>query len=307
MIDTLKLRLTHREVEGADFLNEVMPYLNPGWVRVSKDNGNEEIKGKLGNLCVNVKADSVIIYGSFCKWLLGDNYKTMTREDIKQSIDRLSAAIHLPIERAIVTRLDVGLSIPVNEPIENYFNHLGELSRYKRLEQATTLYYDQQSKKLCFYDKNKEQRDHRETIPEQYQDTNVLRYELRYTSKLKKQLVEPEITAGMLYNEQFYTKLKANWIEAYKQIIKVNTTQPNAIAMNSRKNFFKLTCAAWVEQMGGMAAALKYIKEAQRRGDINDKEACRRKKDIIEAYADSELTIPCNAISELDSKIAAVM
>ena len=121
MLDTVNFKLTQAEVEGVDFLNEITPYLNPEGVAFHDYNGQQVVTGKTGNLSVSISPYQVRVKdGSLCKWMLGDNYQVMGRADIKRAVERLSDTLHLPMDRAIITRLDVGLSIPVREPNANY-------------------------------------------------------------------------------------------------------------------------------------------------------------------------------------------
>lgn len=129
MLDTVNFKLTQAEVEGVDFLNDVTPYLNPDSVAVHDFGGSQVVTGKMGNLNVSISPYQVRVRdGSLCKWMLGDNYQSLGRRDIKRAVERLSDTLHLPMERATITRLDIGASIPVKEPVCNYFNHLGVLN-----------------------------------------------------------------------------------------------------------------------------------------------------------------------------------
>lgn len=168
MLDTVKLKLTQAEEKGVDFIEDIPPRLDPGSVAVHNFNGIPIVTGRLGNLILSMSPWQVKINGgSLCKWMLGNNYQAMERTDVQRAIERLSDILHLPIERAIVTRLDVGLSMPVDQPCRNYFNHLGLLRNAERLRQPNALYYyrHRQAECICFYDKNREQRDNREPIP----------------------------------------------------------------------------------------------------------------------------------------------
>ena len=308
MLDTINFKLTAAEVEGVDFLAEIPPHLNPEGLALHDFGGQQVVTGMLGNLKVSINPYQVRIKdGSLCKWMLGDNYQAMGRRDIQRAVERLSDTLHLPIERAIITRLDVGLTIPVKQPIENYLNHLGLLNYSKRVQtDAETLYYHrhQQAERLCFYDKNREQRANGDTIPDLYRGRQVLRYEQRYIKQLPRLFNVAEVTGAMLYDEAFYIGLLNRWRDTYRAIRKINEITINFQAMKSKKDLQKMGVLALVEQWGGEVEMIAHINEAQRRGDLTSKQAFDLRQAVKEACQAREgLTMPTEAIAELDKKI----
>lgn len=308
MLDTVNFKLTQAEVEGVDFLNEITPYLNPDGVALHDYNGQQVVTGKTGNLSVSISPYQVRVKdGSLCKWMLGDNYQGMGRADIKRAVERLSDTLHLPMDRAIITRLDVGLSIPVREPTANYFNHLGVLNYAKRLANDGSLYYyrHSQAERLCFYDKNREQRDNREAIPNLYRGVNVLRYEQRYMARLPSLLGVAQVTGAMLYDEGFYITLLNRWRDAYRAIRKVNEITLNFQAMKTKRDLQTMGVLAMVERVGGEVEMIAHINEAQKRGDLTAKQAFDLRQAVKSACKVRDgLTAPTEAITELDKKIA---
>jgi hypothetical protein len=308
MLDTVNFRLSSNEVEGVDFLNEITPYLNPDCLAFHNYNGIYVVTGNIDNLKLSISPRQLRVKdGSLSKWMLGDNYQAMGRTDVKRAVERLSDILHLPMERAIITRLDVGLSIPVKEPPVNYFNHLGLLNFAKRLQQPNSLYYHRhrQAERLCFYDKNREQRDHREQIPDLYKDCNVLRYEQCYMSRLPALLKVQQVTGALLYDEVFYIFLLKQWREAYKAIRKVNDITFNFQAMRNKQQLYKMGVLSMVERIGGEVEMISQINEAQKRGDLTPKQAFDLRQAVKDACKITDgLTIPSEAIAELDKKIA---
>lgn len=308
MLDTVNFKLTQAEVEGVDFLDEITPNLNPEGVAFHDYNGQQVVTGKTGNLSVSISPSQVRVKnGSLCKWMLGDNYQAMGRTDIKRAVERLSDTLHLPMDRAIITRLDVGLSIPVREPTANYFNHLGVLNYAQRLQQPHSLYYHRhrQAERLCFYDKNREQRDNREEIPELYRDCNVLRYEQRYMARLPSLLGVAQVTGALLYDEGFYISLLRRWRDAYRAIRKVNDITLNFQAMKTKRDLQTMGVLAMVERVGGEVEMIAHINEAQKRGDLTAKQAFDLRQAVKSACkVRNGLIVPTEAITELDKKIA---
>ena len=110
MYDTIFARLTQGEVQGVDFLAETPCYLDNVAEHTYSD--GVVVTGDVGNLKVTLNHFQVKVRdGSLCKWYLGSNFKTMGRKDTQMAIERLSDTLHLPIEKAIITRIDVAQNL----------------------------------------------------------------------------------------------------------------------------------------------------------------------------------------------------
>lgn len=311
MFDTVNLKASREEVSGEDFLNRIAPRLDPDSVAEHSQNGTVYVTGSIGGLKVSVNDWQVRVKdGSLCKWQLGDNYKSMGRRDVERAIERLSDALGLPMERAIVTRLDVGVTIPMKEPVANYISHLGAMSRATRLLQPHSLYYCRHGKDeiLTFYDKNREQRDSRMPVPDLYKESNVLRYEQRYIHRLPSLLNVEQVTGAMLYDESFYMALLDRWLDGYKSIEKINDITLNFQAMKSKRDLNRMGILALVEQWGGEVEMIARIKEAQKSGILTPKQALDLRKGVKDACKVRDgMTMPSEAIAELDKKIVTAI
>jgi len=304
MYDTIYFRLTQAEVQGIDFLAETTCYLD-GVAEHTFGDGVAVLTGNVGNLKVSLNRYQVKVKdGSLCKYYMGDNFKTMGRKDTQRAIEKLSDTLHLPMSKATVTRLDVAQNFCTKHPPEVYFNHLGLLKYATRLQEPNGVYYSQTGGRLAFYDKNREQRNKREPIPELYKDRNVLRYEQRYTKRLAKQFNEPEITGSLLYDEAFYILLLNKWKDTYRDIQKINDFVFNFEVMKTRQQLYRMGVLSLIEQAGGQIEMLSQITEAQKRGELTKKQAFDLRVTINDVCQIREgLTIPNEAIKELDKKV----
>ncbi len=304
MYDTIFFRLTQGEVQGVDFLAETSCYLE----NVGEHNygdGLVMLTGNVGNLKVSLNHFQVKVKdGSLCKYFLGDNFKTMGRKDAERAIEQLSDTLHLPISKAVVTRLDIAQNFCLKYQPEVYFSHLGLLKYATRLQEPNGVYYSQTGGRLAFYDKNKEQKNKKEHIPELYEGRNVLRYEQRYTQRLAKQLEVQEVTGAMLYDEVFYVGLLTRWKETYKQIQKINDVVFNFEAMKTKQQLYRMGVLSLVEQAGGQLEMLSQIADAQKRGELTKKQAFDLRAIVNDVCQIREgLTTSNEAIKELSKKI----
>ena len=304
MYDTIYLRLTQAELPDADFLAETPCYLSNVAEHTFND-GLVVLTGNVGNLKVSLNRFQVKVKdGSICKWYLGDNLQTMGRRDTEMAIEKLSDTLHLPMSKAVVTRLDVAQNFCTKYQPQVYFNHLGILKYSTRLQEPCGVYYSQTGGRLAFYDKTKEQKNKREPIPELYEGRNVLRYEQRYTQRLAKQFDVSEVTGGLLYDEAFYIGLLNRWRDTYKQIQKINDVVFNFEAMKTKQQLYRMGVLSLIEQAGGQIEMLTQINEAQKRGELTKKQAFDLRATIKDVCQIRDgLTIPNEAIKELDKKI----
>lgn len=305
MFDTVNFRLFQSEAAGIDFLAKTSCYLEN--VGQHNYNGDIVITGSLQGLKISLNRYQMKIKGgSLCKWFLGDNYQTMGRSDTQRAIERLSDTLRVPISKATVTRLDIAQNFITRHPPEVYLNHLGALRYHKRCPMAGigSLYYTGAGRQLCFYDKNREQKSHKEPIPELYEGRNVLRYEQRYTQRLASQFNVSEVTGAMLYDEAFYIGLLNRWKETYKAIQKINDISLNFEAMKTKQQLYKMGVLSLIEQAGGVWQMYEQINEAQKQGELTKKQAY----DLRQAVNDASklgrgITVPNEAIKELDKKV----
>ena len=304
MYDTVNFRLLQSEAGGVDFLAETPCYLE----NVGEHNYNGEIviTGSLKGLKISLNRYQMKIKdGSLCKWYLGDNIQTMGRGDAQRAIESLSDTLHIPMSKATVTRLDIAQNFITRHPPEVYLNHLGIFKYATRLQEPNGVYYSQTGGRLCFYDKNREQKNNREPIPELYEGRNVLRYEQRYTNRIASQLKVGEVTGAMLYDEAFYIDILNRWKETYKAIQKINDVSLNFQAMKSKQQLYKMGVLSLIEQAGGQLQMIEQINEAQKRGELSKKQAFDLRQAINEACKIRDgLTVPNEAIQELDKKVS---
>lgn len=302
MFDTINFRLTTPDPLRENFLNSV-PYYLENQAEHNYENGLS-VTGSLDGLRVSVTRHRVNIKdGSLCKWYLGNNIQTMTRQDTRQAIEKLSDMIHLPMDKAVITRLDIAQNIITKYPINTYLNHLGLLRYATRLPMPHGLYYQRGDRQICFYDKLKEQRGKGEPIPELYNGRNVLRYEQRYMRRLPSYF-KVEVTGAMLYDESFYINAIDRWLAMYEEINKINDVNFNFQAMTTIKDFKNMGLLALIEQMGGEVAFYAQIQEAQQRGELTPKQAYDIRGAIRTACKIKDgLIMENDAITELDKKI----
>lgn len=299
------MRLKQEEVKGIDLLQEIPCRLSNTSKHYFNEGKSIAISGYLDKLKVGVSEFGVTIKdNSVCKWYLGDNFQTLGRGDTKRSIEKLSDLLYLPIHKADITRIDLAQNIIMNHDLSVYYNHLGDMQYYSRLEQPKGLYYQNKKRHLVFYSKVDDYKSKGLQIPEMYKNRQVLRYELRYKTEILKQFNLPELKAEMLYNESFYMQIIDKWYQEYLNINKIRDSLKFDYAMIKTKRQYQLqSILYYVNMNGGELEAIKEINEAFKTGQITKKQSFDLKSQIKQACSSELYTCKSDVISELDKKI----
>ena len=306
MYDTVGFSLKANHAPGIDFMRVTPRFFDASGEHVY-NNGASSISGYLDCLKVSAtEANLKITEGSLCKWFLGDNFQTLTETHTKQAIEKLSDILHLPFDKADITRLDYGQNMITKYPPEVYLNHLGKLNYYSRLPQPNGLYYQNNKRQLIFYNKIKEQRIKGESIPDLYKGENVLRYEQRHKKWLKADLNKERITGSDLYDCKFYKQVGDSLRKSYAAIQKVNQLQIDYSKITKTSQLSSSSIAYTVSQHGGELAYCEGIVEAFKKGELTKKQAHDLTKAVKEACKSKLNTKRSELADELDTLILGV-
>ena len=308
MYDTVGMRLLVEEGRGINPLEEVPPLLDSPVMHCPVD-GGAYASGWLGNLHITVDAHFVkVTRGSLCKWHLGDNLRTLDRKATQEAIGQLSDTLHLPMDEAEITRLDFGTNLIMQHPVSEYLGHLGALRHYRRTDatEAGSLYYMGNCRELNFYDKHREQKAAHEPVPEPYAGRSVLRYEMRITGRVARQLNRVNVTAADLYDRVFFDDMLHRWRDTYRAIQKINDKIPEFDMIRRKSDLYRLGVLLVAEAEGGKQALIRRIKRMQADGKLTKKQAHDLKDAVDEACKPRPgFTSTSEAIEELDGKVSA--
>ena len=226
MIDTIWLILHHSTVNyKIDFMAEVGAKIN---VDIKRSN-EYRIVGSLQNMQIYIEPTFVLIQGSLPKYYYGSNLVSLPRTELSNAIDKLSTDLGLPLREAIITRIDIGMNVEVDNPPRSYFSYFGILKKFERNIRRNSLYYEQKWCQLCFYDKVKEAKAHKDPLlTSEMLDKNILRYEIRYKHSWLKHYFKRNIKAKELFAKDpiVYLDLIAEWYLKYDDIIKIDIMKP---------------------------------------------------------------------------------
>lgn len=304
MYDTLNIWLPAQSIAQVSSLNNI-PYLFSNLTEHTKADSTF-FSGQFDGLKASVSNSGLSLKGSLCKYYLNDNIKTLTRQDTQRAFEKLADTLHLPMSEAVISRIDLAQSFIVNYPTELYYPYLGESNYFKRLIQPQSLYYNNGLRVKLFYNKVAEAKKKRVLLPEIWQDKNVLRYELRYVSRLPQQFNTSKVIAKTLFEEQFYINLIDRWQAEYEAINKLNYSSINYNKMNKPKDFINQMAAMYINTIG-QSEALKLVEQMKASNCFEHKEYYSRvKQDIKKLSKSYEPDNKNELIAELSKKIKQV-
>ena len=298
MYDTIRLQLITDECE------RVIGYLTDVRIMI-KPTGEYSHSGSLENMKVSVGAATVGMNGSFPKFLHGNNLVSFTRADTERTIEKLSDLLHLPVKESKVSRIDIAANFIMKQPVRDYITLLGEASHFeKRPYCKTGLYYNSGRRSMLFYDKTKEYRDKKKAalIPEMFKGRNVLRYELRFNTRLKRQF-DSEVKAVDLYKEYFYIDKIKRWQDSYFSIKKVKTFKGRSCKMKNVGDYREHILALHFKDKSRFEKALNDLERARETGVMSDREYYRCKKETERILNNAKYFEPNDSILELDDKV----
>jgi len=257
-------------------------------------------QGNLEGLDIKEYSRGIKINGSLSKYFFGNNFETLTREQTKDAVQRISDSLHLDVEEANLSRIDFATNIIITEPPQNYYSFFGDSARLNKSIQGSTLYISNKSRAIVFYDKCKEAKRRKMHIPDEFKNKNVLRYEYRLKRIKKKQ-----ITLEDLYSKEIYYWLIDEWLHSYQDIRRIPRLRIKK-EIKEMKNLKAFEGNGWkllIQQLGGIESFYCLLDDEVRRGTISKQNKCYYKKKFDKLFNSEDLFEPNTLINELNGKV----
>jgi hypothetical protein len=308
MYDTLYLWLPNEAIKESGYLQRVPTLLSNAKETSKQDTGEVYFTGSILGMSAIVSDAGISLKGSICKSYLNDNFKTLTRQDTQRAIEQIQDITYLPINLAKISRMDFAQSFTVSQDPNLFYQFLGECNNYKRIAQPKSLYYQNGMRTKLFYNKIAEGKAKGQTIPPIWANKHILRYELRYMSRLPYQFNKAQIQAKDLYNEVFYMDMVERWIKEYESIYKNNSIldKMNIKQIETPKDFMYQMALLQIKEVG-IEKTLESIEQLKAQNQFKHKEYYSRLKADIKKLCKSEvLTEGSSLVAELDKKVKQV-
>lgn len=274
------------------------------------NNSTGEIKYTQGYMaCVKVKkfADRIRLECSLPKLMYGNNIKSLSILEIKTALDYIGKLLKINIWDGIVRRLDLEFTIETKYEVPEYFKFFGSSKYYKRSEiQKTSLYYQNNSRVVNIYDKIHAVKVGRESVPNEYLDKNLMRFECRYKNKLLSKFASDVGIQTLMVKDiirpDIFAYLMKQILGEYQAIHKINEPILN-FDVTSKIMFNQQMIRLAIDNMGGLNRVLEKIDSIKiLNPEISKEHFSRRKKEMRDLCKISVENIP-SIIKELDNKI----
>jgi len=186
-------------------------------------------KCKIKNMKIWQNYNCLTIMGSLAKYLHDENITPLSREDVRQAIEKLEQDIGLNLKKAVVCSAEFGMSIITKEKPFKYLNLFRDKRKLTRVEHSKptcveTINFTSETGAFEFigYDKIREMKKKKQDIPHLFLNSNVIRLEFKIR---KKRGIEAKFKSGLsaynLFDENVYKRFQELFFDSYKDIKKM--------------------------------------------------------------------------------------
>jgi hypothetical protein len=302
MYDTLHLWLPAESIVDADFIRKIESRLINVTMHSKKD-GTCYLTDKILGMSCLISDKGISLKGSICKSYFNNNLQTLTRLETKKAVENLEDALHLSFQDAKIGRIDFAHNLSMDYEPEIYYPYLGLCKLYKRDSINNTIYYNGRTRTKVFYNKISEVKNSKQKISKAFLYANLLRFELRFKSRLSNQFNMAKVVAKDLYNETFFKEMVYRWANEYHKINKVGNFNFDLKNMKQPKDFFSQLLSQKLFELG-QPKLLEMVNELKARKSFEHPEYYSRlKKDIEKLLSPNAQTQTSKLILELDKKI----
>ena len=123
--------------------------------------------------------ENLTIYGSVPKFIHGNNFQGVTKDQVFDAFDNLGEVIGADLYQGKVTRVDYASNIFMDHPPKLYYKFFGNSHKFKRLEFSSNIAWQgtrNQARYKTIEDKTAWAKDTRNQIPELFHDKNIIRW-----------------------------------------------------------------------------------------------------------------------------------
>jgi len=185
-----------------------------------------------GHIRIQKVLGGLVLSASLPKLIFGENISPIDRRGVKQAINMLEKTIDYELKAVHVSSIEVGSSFIMERPPPEYLQLLGLHSRYAKRPHIdprfgiTGILYtlDHANFSFQFYNKSIEVQKKKHDIPEQYQNSHILKLELKvkHEQGIERWFEGKGLTLYDLYDETVYTTLKNKFYNFYQGIEKLD-------------------------------------------------------------------------------------
>jgi hypothetical protein len=302
MYDTTRIFLSLDKAGGS--VMNCLPFLTNLSDTYKQDTGKTYVAGNAGNLRVGISDYGISITGSLAKFYLGTNLHSLNRSDTRRAFEMMADTLQLPIQKATVSRVDIGVNLMTDYKPELYYPFLGPSRYYQRLVQPKSISYQHTLRSNKFYNKIAESKSKGVSIPEVYKGKHLMRNEVCYMQRLSKQFNQAIITPDTLTDERFYMGMYDRWFKEYEAIQKIGLAKMDTKKISTPNDYLNQLLAISIQEKG-LDTILHHV-EIMREQKVFKHSAyySNLKKEIKRLSSGVATTEAPELIQELNKKVA---
>lgn len=223
MIDRIVFKIIHFDFDDLEAHIELIEYGES--IRTSAS----LYKGKIKNVEFRVYDSIVKVAGSLHKFCKGNNYSLMTFKEAQSSLIKLSKVCGIPLENFIVTSIEIGVNMQMEQDPKAYLNIIRgykglpfiPMTPLSKTSQIRGVRCKLSEYDIKFYDKTFEtilkgriKKEDRKEIP-----INILRFEVAFSGKQLKTIGFKNLTGESLQHPHHGAMLKRKLKLIFKGLI----------------------------------------------------------------------------------------
>lgn len=305
-----KVRLFLPKCRG---MPDISAYLDNGGEKTDISTGEVSSYGFVDGLRVNQTVGGYVVSGSLSRFNYQSNIYPLSYHTTAEAMEKLSDRLHLDMNKADVLGLEFGTNFVMAKPPRVYLDKLGDMPRKDRVQgNIDTLYYQgtgktrkaRQRQVLAFYDKLADAKCKGMDVPAGFEDSHLLKYELRLNGRLSRQIGVQEVKASTLSDKVFFKKLLTMWADDYFSISKHHTARTEIMnEIKSPKDAINVFMARLMSKQdkNEIAAFIAELKDSKVFDDAKYYSRVRAK--LKEISSNANLLVTDEDIRELDDCI----
>jgi len=216
-------------------------------------NGTTSYNCRYKDYNISIGDSRIKLSGSIAKQYFGNNFQTITRPQLIETIEELSEHLNCDVSEFKLNRVDVATNYEMDYSPPIYFDYLGQCKHYTRQPKFNgTIYWNQTKRtKLC-YDKVKWAKDRGIVIPLEYRGLNIFRYENRLMSPfvISQVIHKQKPLVKHLFEQETYNSIIDEWHKQWTTIEKIKKVNFNLTNTMKQSDIENLMIASFVDVIG---------------------------------------------------------
>ena len=218
-------------------------------------NGTSSYSSVFKDYKITLGDSRIKLTGSIAKQYFGNNFETITRPQLIETIKELSEQLNFDVSECKLNRTDVATNYVTDHTPSVYFDYLGQdkyASWVRQPQWHSSVYWNQTKRKKLCYDKCRWAKDKGLPIPLDFRGLNILRFENRLESSfvISQVIGKQKPLVKHLFDQDIYKTLIDEWYKQWQNIEKIKKLNFNLKENMKQSEIENLMIAGFREVMG---------------------------------------------------------